>query len=355
MRTEPLSSTASSLPFSSLFNGHCSTLDAVQAMNNIATDSIEAGQYNPAIISLQTALRLWEHHRSTRIPSNIHNDPSNGATASNNSTLDGCIAFSEQQRKSSCRYRRRPDNSTASTTAKKRAICAITSCNDRPFTEAGFKRGPKRRRLSLDRNSNNSSVGNHHTDEDWFHRIDDVDGNQRAFVYRQPIRIPECNESRESVCFFVVMFNLALARHLKILDHDNGIETSATDLREVLALYELLFEYWTRELRAGDSNSSSSRINNIGSFRFAMVLFNNLAHMYGMTNNFAKQHQCLRRLLSIVMVVVEHNARRRTSTTTTTTTTTGGDANDEPAAFQQSIDGFLANAMPPEQHCAQAA
>jgi len=153
-----------------------------------------------------------------------------------------------------------------------------------------------------------------------------------------------------STCFFIIMYNLALATHLKALnDNDNCNDNNnrSSQIERALKLYELIFEFWSR--LQGDCNVERENDTATSSLRFVMILFNNMSQLYKMVDNPAKQKKCLEQLLSTVMVCVEWNTR-----TTALNTSGENTSNDSMESFQQSIDGFLTNAMPPQQ-CAQAA
>jgi len=156
-----------------------------------------------------------------------------------------------------------------------------------------------------------------------------------------------------STCFFIILFNLALAKHLKVLIDNDGLKHS---IRGVLHLYELIFEYWSR-LQA-DRSFAIENDTATSSLRFVMILFNNMSQMYKMVNNRTKHKQCLQNLQSIVMIAVECNTRL--AAIRENIGGSGESRENESGShrcresFQQSIDGFLTNLMPPEQ-CAQAA
>jgi len=320
----------SSLPVESEHQSLSCMADA-QQLNNIATTYIQNGKYENAIATLQEALRLWEEHRVRQILSK-----SNVIWCDcRHCTLDGCIAFSEQQSNYLSSQSRQGistntgNNSTSGCGNKRRRISTHKSvaieegrnCED--STTADYKR--KNRRLSATPSSS-------------------TDDSNEGFIYQNPIRIPK-RHNMGSTCFFIILFNLTLANHLKVL---NGVETKKDEIQGVLNLYELIFEYWSRLQADSSAERGNETANN--SLRFVMILFNNMSQVYKMVDNPIKSGQCLQNLLSIVMIAVEWNTRLAS----TRQNINDEDSNHFHETFQQSIDGFLTNVMPP-QHCAEAA
>lgn len=301
-------------------------LDA-QDLNNFATVYIEKGKYARAISTLQEALRLWEEHRVRH----IHSRSQSMWCTCRYCTLDACIVYSEKQNNHTDENDKRVDSS-------------IDTRN-----QASSGRGNKRRRLSMNKAIllNDNGNGDDHATVDYRRKNRSLDAipSTNGYTYQNPIRMPK-HHNMGSTCFFVIMFNLALATHLKLLN--NTVEATKDEIQAALNLYELVFEYWSR-LQA-DSNIERAKNIASNSLRFMMILFNNMSQMYRMVNNSTKQEQCLQNLMSMLMIVVEWNTRL--TGTRQHTGNPGRNHNQDP--FQQSIDGFLTNVMPPSQ-CAEAA
>ena len=311
-----------------------SCMAGAQRLNNFATLYIETGNYDNAIIVLQEALRLWEEHRVRQVCIKSH---MNWCSCSS-CTLDGCIAFSEQQQQHLSKH--------------KHHVGSRTCCSTRD--DVVSESGNKRRRLSSERNmtlkrrdtcedATNASLK--HKNRFSNKTPSRTDHSNHGYTYRNPIRIPR-RHNMGSTCFFIILFNLTLANHLKVLN--GSTEVRKDEVKGVLNLYELIFEYWSR-LQADRSVERENDTTN-RSLRFVMILFNNMSQMYRMVENVTKQQQCLENLLSMVMIAVECNARL---------TSTRQRDNDEDEiqcgeSFQQSIEGFLTNLMEP-QECAEAA
>lgn len=309
-------------------------------LNNTAAFYIETGNHDKAITFLQKSLRLWEEYRIRQTSSNH----SNRSEIYYDCTLDGCIAFSEQ-----LNYRSNHRNSHDETTSN-------------GFAHATSGRGNKRRRISIhksiasngdDENCDPTNTAGTTTTTTYKRKnchlkrlapTSLTEDSNLGYTYHNPIRVPKCHRMIGSTCFFIIMYNLALATHLKAL---NDNDDRASQIDRALKLYELIFEFWSRI--QGDCNVERENDTATSSLRFVMILFNNMSQLYKMVDNPAKQKKCLELLLSTVMVCVEWNTRA-----TALNSNGGNTTNDSWISFQQSIEGFLTNAMPPQQ-CAHAA
>jgi len=334
----------SSIPDSSAQASLLCMADA-QRLNNIATKYIETGNYENAISTLQDALRLWEEHRLKQ----VFNKSDAIWYSCNHCTLDRCIVISEQQNNYLSNQSKGKKCSSSSSSSSNNG-----SDGDNTRNHATSGRGNKRRRISTHKSIALEEGGNCEDTVTTNYkrktcRLDTSpnshnDGSNQGYTYQNPIRIPK-NHYMGATSFFIIMFNLTLANHLKVL---NGAEIKKDDIQGVLHLYELIFEYWSRlqadcNVEIGDDTATNS-------LRFVMILFNNMSQMYRMVDNPTKQRQCLQQLESIVMIAVEWNTRFASAGQRTISE----DSVHCHENFQQSIDGFLTNVMPPQQ-CAQAA
>jgi len=340
--------------------------DAID-LNNAATSLIESGHYDGAITALQQALRLME--------SDIRNENNTDHREKNyclcdQCTLDGCINFSERQRSAaqSTKYVNvSRENSSSSSSS-------IGSSGRRIHRTDAIVSSNKRRRIEY-RNENDESTNACHK------------GNERGYIYQSPILIPKDHEIG-SILFFVILFNLSLAHHLKALvitgktgcksesksksESDKKTLTNNEHIRKALLIYELMFEYWKRlhaDSRSNGLNGSHEDPTSSTSFRFMMILYNNISEMYRLAKDTIRQRQCLQKLLSIVMIAIESKNRnaassvalQRTPVLQTYGSSDGesdGNRNGETDAFWESLDGFIANTaviMMPQKVCAQAA
>lgn len=308
---------------------YSSCMADAQQLNNFATLYIETGHYENAIVVLQEALRLWEEHRMRKMLSTTQSVWCSCSSC----TLDGCIAFSEKQQQNLSNRKCQMDSDNS--------YCSATD------NLSGA--GTKKRRLSTEK----ALILNKHDDcqdaanislkrktPSFCKTSSGIDDSNHGYTYRNPIRIPK-RHNMGSTCFFIILFNLTLANHLKVLNATT--EVRKDEIKDVLNLYELIFEYWSR-LKADRSAERKNDIAN-SSLRFVMILFNNMSQMYRIVENVTKHRQCLENLLSMVMVAIECNARL---------TSIRHMGNDEEGVqyhqtFQQSIEGFLTNVMPPQQ------
>mmetsp|Transcript_7483 Transcript_7483/g.18345 ORF Transcript_7483/g.18345 Transcript_7483/m.18345 type:complete len:329 (-) Transcript_7483:158-1144(-) len=310
----------SSLPTASSKVISCMT--GAQQLNNFATLYIETGNYDNAIVVLQEALRLWEDHRVGQVCSKTH---MNWCSCSS-CTLDGCIAFSEQQQQNLSKHKHHVDSRTCCRTRDD-----VVSISGNKRRRLSSEKSMTLKRLDTCEDAINTSLKhkNRFSNKTPPSRTDD---SNHGYTYQNPIRIPR-RHNMGSACFFIVLFNLTLANHLKVLN--GSTEVRKDEVKGVLNLYELIFEYWSR-LQADRSVEREDDATN-SSLRFLMILFNNMSQMYRMVENVTKQQQCLENLLSMVMIAVECNARL---------TSIRQRGNDEDKiqrgeSFQQSIEGFF--------------
>lgn len=117
-----------------------------------------------------------------------------------------------------------------------------------------------------------------------------------GFIYQNPIRIipegPKHGHRMGMTLPLIVVFNLALAQHLKAIQEK---EITKERLQKVMQLYETAYR-WQREERGASQLSS---------LRFTMVISNNLGEIHRAVNNHTKHQLCLQHLLSIMMFAVD--------------------------------------------------
>lgn len=300
-----------------------------QKLNNSAALCIEVGQYDRAIFSLQRALRLSEKHTSQ-----MKSASSKPVTVSSY-TLDGCIAFSDA-------------NSLFSKTGGKSPRATVREVNEASTSTSVVRNenNNKRRKIEvpekeskLDSNTadSNKSVAN----------FEDTNSNN-YYVFSRPIRVPRQGDEMGSVLFLIILFNLALAHHLKA-STDMSSKGSAKAIEKSLMLYQLVLNYWSKlQQRMEESYDTSSmtignKTNHYSSIWFRMILHNNLAQIYNWTQKTAKGNDCLKDLLSTVMVATDQSILH-------------GKGN-LPKGFVRDMEGFLANtaALTIHERCAEAA
>ena len=303
-----------------------------QKLNNSAALCIEVGKYDRAIFSLQRALKLSEKYMKCS---------STKPTKVSNCTLDGCIAFSDA-------------NSLFSGNSSPRAtVREVTEASTSTTTNIARENNNKRRRIEIpekERKLDSNTVlenSKNHSDTN-----SEDSSNENYYVFSRPIRVPHQSEDMGSVLFLIILFNLALAHHLKATAmssspaHSKGM---AKAIEKSLMLYQLVLEYWSKlQLRMQESTNESSqtignKTNHYSSIWFRMILHNNLGQIYNWTQKPTKATECLQDLLSTVMVATDQSILH-------------GKGN-LPENFVRDMEGFLANtaALTVQERCAEAA
>jgi tetratricopeptide (TPR) repeat protein len=174
-----------------------------------------------------------------------------------------------------------------------------------------------------------------------------------GFVYRRPLLVnQQCIDEMHDMgttLSLLILFNLALAHHLKAIASFNTQQVSSSlsnssfktkksslkALQQALQLYELAYQLHIDYIQQSEesssvsnnnqqpqeSESSSSNNNNngndnnsddaynrsIGSLRFTMIISNNLGEIHHAIGNTGKHTLCLQHLLSAIMYVVDSN------------------------------------------------
>jgi hypothetical protein len=139
--------------------------------------------------------------------------------------------------------------------------------------------------------------------------VDDVPAaTNNGFIYKQPFRIPQqaISEGRSlgQTLPLVVVFNLALAHHLKAISKSNGANLSSRcreHLENILHLYEMAYHWHIEQERARPSSPSSG----LSSLKLIMILANNLAQIHLAVHSMTKYRLCLQHLLSTMMFMVD--------------------------------------------------
>ncbi|OEU18204.1 hypothetical protein FRACYDRAFT_236475 [Fragilariopsis cylindrus CCMP1102] len=175
-----------------------------------------------------------------------------------------------------------------------------------------------------------------------------------GFVYRRPLLVnQQCIDEMHDMGItlsLLILFNLALAHHLKAIASFNTQQVSSSlsnssfkmkksslkALQQALKLYELAYQLHIDYIQQSEESSSvsnnnqqpqesesSSSSNNdndnndsnsddeynrsIGSLRFTMIISNNLGEIHHAIGNTGKHTLCLQHLLSAIMYVVDSN------------------------------------------------
>lgn len=310
-----------------------------QRLNNSAALCIEVGQFDRAIVSLQRALEL-----SKKIMTSTNDITTTDHQPCQAITLDGCIAFSEANSLYSNITKSSSKSDATTNTCGLTDIVhsmvdtssARSATNDRNDTTS---RCNKRRRIQISASEPSITV----SPMDLVHYNS---GHNDYYVCTRPIRVPRRDQQMGSVLFLAILFNLALAHHLKATSMRSMRRTNppqfmnrAKSVQKALMLYQLILDYWSK-LRLREGKNS----NDFSSIRFRMILNNNLGQIYNWTDNPMKEEECLQDLLSSVMIVTAQVNQHSTSTF-------GG------VGFKRDLEGFLTNteALTAVERCAQAA
>jgi len=294
-----------------------------QRLNNSASLCIEVGQFDRAIMSLQRALQI-----SKRIMNNTSEHKVADQKPYQPITLDDCIEFSDANSLYSNATTSRPKcNATTNT-------CGLTDIVYSMMDANVASNGNKRRRSQISTLEPNTTA----SPIDLVHRNT---GHNDYYVFTRPIRVPRRDEQVGSVLFLAILFNLALAHHLKATNMriPSLSMNRAKSTQKALMLYQLILDYWSKLQQREGQNS-----NDFCSIRFRMILHNNLGQIYNWTQNPIKEEECLQDLLSSVMVVTAQFKQHNCSTF-------GG------IGFKRDLEGFLTNTevLNSVERCAQAA
>ncbi len=142
--------------------------------------------------------------------------------------------------------------------------------------------------------------------------------SQDGFVYRKPLLIPRiCIEEGHymgKATSLIILYNLALAHHLKALTmNDCGSDRKIKVLEKSLKLYELTYqlqsEHNDEALKQPKSLYHPEECNEqrvaVASIRFTMIISNNLGQIHRLAGNSKKHLMCLQHLLSTIMYMVD--------------------------------------------------
>jgi tetratricopeptide (TPR) repeat protein len=179
----------------------------------------------------------------------------------------------------------------------------------------------------------------------------DDNNDDEGFVYRRPLLVNKhCIEEMHNMGItlsLIILFNLALAHHLKAITSFTASKSSSATattttthaksklqvLQQALQLYELAYQLRVDYIQQSqqeelnqpsnsNSNSNSNTDNDndnddstnnndeynrsmVGSLRFTMIVSNNLGEIHRAAGNTEKHTMCLQHLLSAMMYMVD--------------------------------------------------
>jgi len=299
------------------------TYHLAQQLNNSAAQCIEIGHYSRAIWSLSKALEINRNQMNTDRPRREK------VCKCYRCTLDGCIAFSESNRSAAAIFDCTSSNGECPNIKKRRIDSSEVATEKRNLCD-----------------SSSSTISQESEDRVF----------EDGYTYCQPILVGSEGHTMGATLFLVIIFNLALAYHLKALDGHHTKKERDTIIQKTLSMYELS-HWWQLKLLSKDKkgNSTSSTraaasYSSVASIRFNMIIQNNLSQIYLLINDNSKYKRCLQQLLSTVMVVLDYK------TTSTNNTDASRITSEDPRVIE--IEGFLTNTTAlilGDGHCAQAA
>jgi hypothetical protein len=333
-------------------------------LNNSAALCIEVGEFDRAIWSLQRALKLSEKHTQDRKADAKANDPTTSKFGQ--CSLEGCIAFSDANSlysSTGCNSVSSLNrlNATVNSTDPSATTHASTSTTSTDSNNI-VRQGNKRRRIEITsleaKKAGEDSIAESDADAiPAAAQYNTIDNENDYYVYNRPIRVPQKGHEMGSLLFLIILFNLALAHHLKTTTmsavRNPDSEGREKAIAKALMLYQLVLEYWSKlqhrmEEDNQDRESCSDKKTSYTSIWFRMILHNNLGQIYRWTENPTKEHECLKDLLSNVWVVTDQAIQRNSPMALRKGPGSG---------FKRDLEGFLANtaALTVHERCAEAA
>ena len=144
-----------------------------------------------------------------------------------------------------------------------------------------------------------------------------------GFVYRRPLLVNTVNVEGHHMghtLSVIIMFNLALAHHLKAISVVIPPQSEATYFKNIqmqvlgqaLRLYELAYELHENCLR--ESIMKANDNGRYTSLRFTLIICNNVSEIHRVTLNSAKYKMCLQHLMGIFcMYMVDCRVERMDS------------------------------------------
>mmetsp|Transcript_28665 Transcript_28665/g.61495 ORF Transcript_28665/g.61495 Transcript_28665/m.61495 type:complete len:397 (+) Transcript_28665:244-1434(+) len=381
----------------------------VQKMNDSAALLLEAGQYDRALSSLTTALRLSRSHIEGKQTSNnstqtncndSHQEGEDGQGSSSSSStspssscssssaacgcfhysLDGCIHYSEDKR---CHL-----HHTLKTFGKNNSI--TDNCKEETLRLKFLHRREQRRLQQGVINKSSplpsSPSGGHNSNNNY---------KNGDFLYRQLIQVPaisvhECHDIAPSqivTLSIIIIFNLAMTYHLRaisMIQRKNRTATVATqnktilrrtigerskDLEKALKLYDVAYrvlESYRKEHHDSYHRCPSAEATTAttGSAQFKLILCNNLSHVHRLAGNRLEHRHYLEEVLSTIMSLIDlrksrppaiHNQSNNSNRTSNDSNSNSRINEDRLRCID--LEGFLANAAPLMSNtvCADAA
>lgn len=152
----------------------------------------------------------------------------------------------------------------------------------------------------------------------------DVLDGEEGYIYRKPIFVNERSIEEQhymgTTLSIIVIFNLALLYHLQMIRRSNNNENNTSMITDddddddisyekALRLYELAYELHIVQLQQQEHKQpkciDNNNNNQAATYRFTMIISNNLSQIHRVTGDKTQKEQCLQHLLSIIVYAVE--------------------------------------------------
>jgi hypothetical protein len=145
------------------------------------------------------------------------------------------------------------------------------------------------------------------------------EGINSWFVYRKPIFVnKDCIEGMHfmgATLSIIILFNLALAHHLKAIAGTSTTNTTSYKLLlQALQLYKLAYQLHVDIIHHSQQQQQPSSQDNKGatSLRLTMIIFNNLGDIHRITGDKEKHIMCLQHLLTLIMFILDSSKYKDT-------------------------------------------
>ena len=139
---------------------------------------------------------------------------------------------------------------------------------------------------------------------------------EKAFIYRRPLVVSQHSIDRchfmGTTLSFVVLFNIALAYHLKVIEmlpFMSNRDELVAGLQQPLKLYELAYQLYFQSTQQMDETSTTADQNFVN-LRLMMLVTNNISQIHKLAGNDKKHIQCLEHILNAIMFMSYNNGSR---------------------------------------------
>jgi len=244
-------------------------------LNNQACRLIDQGNFDAAINNLMQALELTKNRLATK------NDE-------NQACQQKC-----------CDIEFQPDDH----------VHIDDDCTSQDRTQSVSKASTRKRSVSsiieIDADADEDDCVN---DDNGLKTRTTIENENLGFVYGRPFRvnqrgINDCDDMGATISF-IILFNIALAHHLKaietvplLVDTKEKMEV----LLQPLKLYELAYQLHFQMSEEETDSANRNRHNGLVNIRLMLLITNNISEIHKLAGNIVKYKQCLDHMLSALM------------------------------------------------------